>query len=97
MIFTVRQVVKSWVHKAKAFLVFIDLRKAYDSVPQEALWVTLRKLGVPDQLIDIIRSFHEDMKAQIRLDDTLLEEIEVGNGLMQGCCIAPALFNLYYV
>ena len=96
MIFTVRQVVeKSWEHKAKAFLVFIDLRKAYDSVPREALWVALRKLGVPDQLIDIIRSFHQNMKAQICLDDTLLEEIEVDNGLRQGCCMAPALFNLY--
>ena len=53
-------------------------------MPREALWVALRKLGVPDQLIDIIRSFHQDMKAQIRLDDTLLEEIEVG--LLHGTC-----------
>lgn len=96
MIFTVRQVVeKSWEHKAKAFLVFIDLRKAYDSVPREAMWVVLRKLGVPDQLVEIIQSFHQDMKAQIRLGDSLLEEIDVDNGLRQGCCMAPALFNLY--
>ena len=96
MIFTVRQMVeKSWEHKAKAFLVFIDLRKAYDSVPREAMWVALHKLGVPDQLVQIIQSFHLDMKAQIRLGDTLLEEIDVDNGLRQGCCMAPALFNLY--
>ena len=38
MIFRVRQVVEnSWEHKATAFFVFIDLRKAYDSVPREAL------------------------------------------------------------
>ena len=68
MIFPVRQVVeKSWELKAKAFLVFIDLRKAHYYVPRKALWVALRKLGVPDQLIDIIRSFHQDMKAQIHL------------------------------
>ena len=86
---------KSWEHKTKAFLVFIDLRKAYDSVPREAMWVVLKKLGVPDQLVEIIQSFHQDMKAQILLGDTPLEEIEVGNGLRQGCCMAPALFNLY--
>ena len=35
------------------------------------------------------------MKAKIRLDGTTLEEIEVQNGLRQGCCMAPVLFNLY--
>ena len=29
-----------------------------------------------------------DMKAQILLGDTLLEEIDVDNGLRQGCCMA---------
>ena len=34
MIFTVRQLVeKSWEHDSKVFLTFIDLKKAYDSVP----------------------------------------------------------------
>ena len=40
-------------------------------------------------------SFHQDMKAKIRLDGTMLEEIEVQNGLRQGCCMGPVLFNLY--
>lgn len=85
MIFTVRQLVeKSWEHKAKSFLVFIDLRKAYDSIPREALWMALQKLGVPNSVIELIHSFHQNMKAQILLDDTLLEEIKVDNGLRQG-------------
>jgi len=96
MVFTVEQLIeKAHEHKAKIFFVFIDLRKAYNSVPREALWVALRKLGVPDTLIELIRSFHQDMKATIRLDGTLLEEIRVENGLRQGCCMAPALFKLY--
>ena len=58
MIFTVRQLVeKSWEHRSKSFLVFIDLRKAYDSVPHEALWLALSKLGVPEPTIKLIRSF----------------------------------------
>ena len=58
------------------------------------MWVALRKLGVPDQLVEMIQSFHQGMKAQIRLGNALLEEIDV-DGLRQGCCMAPALFNLY--
>ena len=41
------------------------------------------------------RTLYHDMKAQIRLGDTLLEDFEVENGLRQGCCMAPVLFNLY--
>ena len=96
MIFTVRQLIeKANEHKAKIFLVFIYLRKAYDSVPREALWVALGKLGVPDSVIEWIRSFHQGMKAAIRLDNTMLEEINVENRVRQGCCMAPVLFNLY--
>ena len=49
MIFTVRQLVENaWEHKLRAFLLYIDLRKAYDSVPRTALWAVLRKVGVPE-------------------------------------------------
>ena len=70
-------------------------QEPYDSVPREAMWLALTKLGVPQSLVKLIRSFHEDTKAKIRLDGVVLEEISVQNGLRQGCCMAPVLFNLY--
>ena len=95
MTFTIRQLVeKSWEHKGKVFFSFIDLKKAYDSVPREGLWTALRKLGVPDRTMNLINSFHEGMKARVRVDGKLTDEIDVRNGLRQGCCIAPVLFNL---
>ena len=96
MIFTVRQLVeKSWEHTTKTFFTFIDLRKAYDSVPREVLWVALKKLGVPDEVVKLIVSFHHRMQANIRLDGSVSEQFEVSNGLRQGCCMAPVLFNLF--
>ena len=96
MLFVVRQLAeKAFEHHMKQHFIFIDLQKAYDSVPRAALWTALKKLGVPDLLVDIIRSFHSNMEARIRLDGELLEEIQVNNGLRQGCTMAPTLFNLY--
>ena len=96
MVFTVRQLVeKAFEHQTKQFLTFVGLKKAYDSVLRIALWHALEKLGVPDQIIDIIRSFHEGMQAQVQMQGELLEEIAVENGLKQGCTMAPVLFNLY--
>ena len=96
MIFVVRKLVeKALKHQTKQYLIFVDLHKAYDSVLHEAMWVALRKIGVSDLLVDIIRSFHTGMEARIRVNGKLLEKIEVNNSLRQGCTMAPTLFNLY--
>ena len=72
MIFMVRQLAEKAIeHNSKQYFVFVDLCKAYDSVPRAALWVTLEKLGVPKEMVDLVKSFHDDTKGE------LLEEIEV--------------------
>ena len=86
MVFAVRQLVeKSWEHKEKLFITFVDLRKAYDSVPRQAMWMVLRRLEVPDVLVSLIESFHQDMQARIRLEGELMDPIDMRNGLRQGC------------
>ena len=96
MTFVVRQLAEKAIeHRTQQFLVFVDLKKAYDSVPREALWMAMKKFGVPGHLIDVVKSFHEGMEARVRVGGELLEEIEVRNGLRQGCTMAPTLFNLY--
>ena len=96
MVFVARQLAEKAVeHHTKHFFVFVDLGKAYDSVPREAMWMVLKKLGVPDVLVEIVMSFHSNMQVRVRVDGELLEEIEVTNGLGQGCTMAPTLFNLF--
>ena len=54
MIFCVCQLgEKAIEHNTKLFLLFVDLCKAYDSVPRAALWCALQKYGVPDVMIDV--------------------------------------------
>ncbi len=69
------------------FITFVDLRKAYDSVPREAMWKVLVKLGVPEMMVSIIKSFHQDMKASLCIDGKLMDPITVAKGLRQGCCM----------
>ena len=59
------------------------------------MWKALRKLGIPENVIAIIQSFHENMSAQICCNGKLSDDIKVDNGLRQGCSMAPTLFNLY--
>ena len=97
MIFVARQLLeKSREHHESLFTLFVDLRKAYDSVPRQALWKVLFKCGVPPVMLRLIRSFHEGMKAEVRVGDSLSDSFEVQNGLRQGCTMAPTLFNIYF-
>ena len=67
MIFTVRQLTEKVIEHRARFLVFVHLKKAYDLVPHEGLWAALEKLEIPEELIGIVRSFYESMKARIRV------------------------------
>ena len=48
MIFVARQLVeKAREHGKSLYVLFVDLRKTYDSVPRQALWKVLEKYCVP--------------------------------------------------
>ena len=47
-------------------------------------------------MLNIIKSFHQGMKATVRIGSTTSEGIEIHYGLRQGCTSAPSLFNLYF-
>ena len=62
-----------------------------------AMWRVLEKYGFPPLMVSLIRSFHEDMSAELRINGKDVKgEIRVSNGLRQGCTMAPALFNLFF-
>ena len=98
MIFCARQPIEKTVeHEEMVYIVFVDLKKAYDSVPCKAMWKALEKYGYPSNMIKLIRSFHDGMSAELKINGELLEgEIKVTNGLRQGCTMAPNLFNLFF-
>ena len=55
MIFVARELVeKAWEHHSDLFVLFVDLKKAYDLMPCSALWRVLEGLGIPSTMISII-------------------------------------------
>ena len=97
MIFCARQIMeKAREHNTKVFMLFVDLRKDYDSVAHQALWLVLEKYGIPPLFVRLIQSLHDGMKVEVSVDGATTPVIEVNNGLRQGCTTAPSLFNLYF-
>ena len=59
MIFVARQLLeKAREHQDSLFTLFVDLRKAYNSVSGEDFWQVLEKCGMPPRLLRVVKSFH---------------------------------------
>ena len=95
-LFTIRQVIsKSVACDQPLFMAFVDLRKAYDSVPRDTLWRILRVYGVHTKLIELLMDLHTGTQAAVRMCGVVSEWFDVHGGVRQGCVIAPLLFNIY--
>ena len=96
MVFAARQLLeKTREHDDTLFVLFGDLWKAYDSVPKLALWRVMERYGVPPTMSNVVKLFHEGMRAEVRVGTAITDSFEVKNGLSQGCTLPPTLFNIY--
>ena len=80
------------INKLNKYILFIDLKNAYDKVNHKRLFMKLRKAKIGEDIITIIEKIYS--KAGLKID-TLNEKINVNNGVLQGSLISPMLFNLY--
>jgi hypothetical protein len=91
--FCIRQALKKRrAHGQELWVLFVDLVKAFDSVPRDVLWAVLSKLGASAHLIHVIKRMNADLKVTFDLNG---EPVEVPCivGVKQGCLLSPALFN----
>jgi hypothetical protein len=75
-----------------AHQLFIDLKKAYDSVRREVLYNILIEFGIPMKLVRLIKCVNETY-CEVRRGKHLPESFPTQHGLKQGDALSPLLFN----
>ena len=75
--------------------VFIDLRKAFDTVNHEILWNKLEYYGVSDKELNWFKSYLDDRKQFTVVGGIRSKESKVLHGVPQGSCLGPLLFLVY--
>ena len=94
-IFIVRQVQERFLKKKRElWMAFVDLEKAFDRVPREVLWWALRKLGVEEWLVVIIKSMYEAATMAVKFRSGESGQFEVRVGVHQGSVLSPLLFTV---
>lgn len=92
-IFIVRQIQEKFLAKKKdLWMAFVDLEKAFDRVPRDVLWWALRKKGVDEWLVSVIRSMYAGATTSVKLSEGESAEFEVKVGVHQGSVLSPLLF-----
>lgn len=61
-------------------------------VPRAEIWTTLKRKGIGNKLIRVIRSTYHSTKGIVRIDGMKSEEFEMRNGVKQGDSLSPLLF-----
>ena len=72
---------------------FVDLEKAFDTVPREMAMATLRWMGVPEAEVRMVEGTYEKTTARVVVGEGASEEFEVKIGLRQGSVLSPLLFR----
>ena len=72
--------------------VFVDLKRAYDRVPREELWYSMRKSGIIKKYVQLVQDMYEGSETVVRCAVGTTESFKVKVGLHQGLALSPFLF-----
>lgn len=75
-------------------MLFIDFKKAYDSIKRKTLWKALDQLDIDRKLIRMLKLTLANSNSKIKSNGLLSECIHIGVGLRQGDGLSTILFNL---
>ena len=86
---------RSTEYQRPIYMCFIDYSKAFDCVDHLTLWNMMEEMGVPEHMVQVIRSLYANHEAKVRTEYGDTESFSIGKGVRQGCVLSPYLFNLY--
>ena len=75
------------------FQLFIDFKKAYDSVGREVLYNILIECGIPKKLVNLIKMCLTERYSRVRVGKNLSDMFPIRNDLKEGDALSPLFFN----
>lgn len=75
--------------------IFLDLSKAFDTVNHKILCKKLEDIGMDTLTLSWFRSFLEQRKQYISIDDKTTKMLQIDYGVPQGSVLGPLLFLIY--
>ena len=95
-IFTMQTIASKYKKlKKRVYAVFVDFKKAFDSVCRQALFLKLAKSGITGKFYNVLRNMYSNSNAYIKLSGHISNRFKVLKGTEQGHPLSPDLFKIF--
>ena len=79
-------------HQKEAAIIFIDFKKAFDSVDRNTLFQILHACGIPEKIVKAIQIMYVNTSAVVLTPEGETTNFNINTGVLQGDPLAPYLF-----
>jgi ribonuclease HI len=96
IVFLTDEIQKSFMEQKQTIAIFIDIKKAYDTIKTDAIIDSLLKMGFKGKLVKYIQNFLLDRTFNVQLGGTKSDLGNMEKGIPQGSVISCTLFNIVF-
>lgn len=82
--------------KQSTFLCFIDIKKAYDRVWRDGLWLRMAECGINGKIWRVVRSFYASTKSSVSVGGKDSDFFDTDLGVRQGDVLSPLVFSIFF-
>jgi hypothetical protein len=84
---------EKWQYNGTVHQLYIDFKKAYDSVRRKLLYSIIFEFGIPRKLVGLVQMYLNETYSTVRIGKFQSDMFPIQNGLKQGDALSPLLFN----
>ena len=85
----------SFDQRSKTDCIYLDLRKAFDTVPHNELLFKFWSIGITGSLWELFQSYLWSRSQCVSINNSLSDKLPVISGVPQGSILGPILFIIY--
>ena len=81
--------------RTPTYALYLDVKKAFDTVWRDGLWYKLWHKGVQGKLWRLLQNMYAKTRSAVLVNGRPSAEFPVSQGTAQGCTLSPTLFDVF--